>query len=93
MGRIWHIQTGCVNPYVWNNLAYFSLDRSISPVHTPNMSKLKQARNTRILEAWYDGATIYKLAKKYKLSWSRTKRIIQQEKERINHVCPPSKPL
>jgi Mor family transcriptional regulator len=46
------------------------------------MSKAKTARNQKILALFRDGMTVYKIAKRYDLTWPRTKRIIQEQQTR-----------
>jgi hypothetical protein len=46
------------------------------------MSELKAKRNGKMLIALRAGKTIYQIAKQFGLSWTRAKRIIQEQEAR-----------
>lgn len=46
------------------------------------MSDLKRERNEEILAFKRMGKSVYWIAKKYTLSWARTKRIIEEQETR-----------
>jgi hypothetical protein len=46
------------------------------------MSEIKQERNDKILAYFKAGKTIYWIAKRFKISWPRTQRIIKEHQAR-----------
>lgn len=48
------------------------------------MSDLKLERNNKMLAYFNAGKTIYWIAKRFKLSWARAKRIIVEHRARAN---------
>jgi transcriptional regulator len=46
------------------------------------MSKIKQERNAKMLELKRQGLSVYKIAKRFKLTWPRAKRILVEQEAR-----------